>query len=213
MLVHQNTRLLEILDQHLQKLLHLFHYIFEKEKQHCCCNLLPGIMKGPEMWEILSVFAPKPLLVEQGEQDFLFPNEYARRNARKVKNVYVQLGAEENFMLAITQTAHSWECVDREVISRFLCQALNVEFVAVENDVDITLLAQIESWKVDIPEDSYDTARVAASLTGVTMPEGTELSDIYPPVYKGRKIIASELLEETERGNTMRVLAQMECAL
>ena len=38
-----------------------FSYILAKERRHCACNLLPGCANGPEMWEILSVFAPKPL--------------------------------------------------------------------------------------------------------------------------------------------------------
>ena len=190
-----------------------FDYIFEKEKQHCCCNLLPGIMHGPEMWEICSVFAPKPMLLEQGDLDNLFPNEYARRNARKIENVYVQLGAQEKFSFKLSSAGHSWVVEDRAIISRFLCEALNVPFIDVETDEDEAILKRCKECHVEIGKDTATAADAAAQLTGIRMPEGTELEDIYPPTYQGRKVLASEVLEETGRGSTMRVLAQMECAL
>ena len=178
-----------------------FHYIFEKEKQHCCCNLLPGIMNGPEMWEICSIFAPKPMLLEQGDLDNLFPNEY------------VQMGAQEKFSLELSTAGHSWVVEDRAIISRFLCEVLNVPFIDVETDEDEAILKRCKECHVEIGKDTATIADVAAQLTGLRMPEDTELSDIYPPMYQGRKVLASEVLEETGRGSTMRVLAQMECAL
>ena len=53
-----------------------FHYILEKERRHCVCNLLPGVLNGPEMWEVLSLAAPKPLLIEQGLYDKRRATEY-----------------------------------------------------------------------------------------------------------------------------------------
>ena len=74
-----------------------FSYLFEKERKHCACNLLPGVAYGPEMWEIYSVFAPKPMLLEHGKWDHLLPYDLGKRNARKIENTYIQMGAQEQF--------------------------------------------------------------------------------------------------------------------
>ena len=170
-------------------------------------------MHGPEMWEMFSVFAPKPMLLEQGECDFLFPHEYARRNARKIKNLYVQMDAADNFALEITDTGHSWTPVDRLVVSKFLCQALNVPFVDDDGAEDEALIAQLDNWHVEMPEGSYTVAEAAQKLTGIKVPEGIRLADIYPPMHQDKKVCPEEVLDNTDRGETMRVLAQMECAL
>ena len=46
-------------------------YVMGKERPHCACNLLLGSSFGPEMWEIYSTFAPRPMLLEGGEDDNL----------------------------------------------------------------------------------------------------------------------------------------------
>lgn len=52
------------------------------------CNLLMGFAGKTDMWELQSVFASKPLLLEQGRYDDLVSVDYFYRNARKVKNTY-----------------------------------------------------------------------------------------------------------------------------
>ena len=45
------------------------------------------------------------------------------------------------------------------------------------------------------------------------MPKGTELWDIYPPTFRGRRIEPDTVTKEARTGLTMRVLAQMEAFL
>ena len=61
-----------------------YEYVFQKERRHCDCNILPGVIGKLEMWEVYSAFAPKPLLLNMGENDNYFPVEHFNRNARKV---------------------------------------------------------------------------------------------------------------------------------
>lgn len=40
---------------------------------HCPCNLIPGILPEMEMADVASLIAPRPLVLEAGEGDHLFP--------------------------------------------------------------------------------------------------------------------------------------------
>ena len=190
-----------------------FPYILSKERRHCACNLLPGCVNGPEMWEILSTFAPKPLFIEQGKNDDLIPYDLFMRTARKVEHVYIQLGEKDNFKFAHTTTVHPWTNADRTIIAEFLAKHLGITPVALENDEDEDLLALWESWCVPLPEGSLDTDRLAESLSGKKMPQGTVLADIYPPTYKGKPLSQDDIIPDIGRGDVMKILAQMECAL
>ncbi len=188
-----------------------FTYILMKERRHCCCNLLPGVAKGPEMWEVLSIFAPKPMLLEQGKFDDLIPLDLAQRNARKVENTYIQLGARENFNFEFTQEKHSWTKADVLIISSFLAKHLGVPC----NDSIPTdeIIEKRSEWHVDILDRSLTTAEIAEVITGIAMPQDTQLWDIFKPQYKGKEISPDEIVGDIGRGDVMRVLAQFECTV
>lgn len=181
-------------------------YLLAKERRHCACNLLEGAAYGPEMWEIYSMFAPKPLLLEGGKHDNLIPLDLAHKNARKVRNTYVQTGAEDQFHFQLTDTRHSWDLADLNLISGFLAEhllgVLPPEATAMPESEDIT------PFRIPMPEDMLSTDELAQVLTGKTMPAGTRLCDIYVPPVNPDSIIT-----DAGRGDVMRVFAQMECAL
>ena len=191
-----------------------FPYILAKERFHCACNLLPGCAHGPEMWEILSLFAPKPLFLEQGQLDNLIPYDLAQRNARKVGHIYRQLGAAENFGFETEPVPHSWTPGDRYRISRFLAGALGGAAPAEEeNDEDPAVLAAIPGWHLTPPEGARTTDETAELLSGKRFPAGTALEDIFPPQFEGKKLCGDSIIPDIGRGPVMRVLAQMECCL
>ncbi len=190
-----------------------FSYILSKERRHCACNLLPGCAHGPEMWEILSAFAPKPLLLEQGKYDDLIPYDLFMRNARKVEHVYRQMGVADKFRAQRSETLHPWISEDRDIISRFLCEHLGVDMKSADRGDDESICGLLASWHVAFPEDGVTTEELAQRLSGKTMPEGTLLSDIFVPTYRGTPIDENEIITDVGRGEVMRVLAQMECAL
>ncbi|MEO8604154.1 MAG: acetylxylan esterase, partial [bacterium] len=42
---------------------------------HCDCNYIPGILQYAEMADIAALIAPRPLLIEAGTVDPIFPVE------------------------------------------------------------------------------------------------------------------------------------------
>lgn len=189
-----------------------FSYILSKERRHCACNLLPGCAHGPEMWEILSVFAPKPLLIEQGKYDDLIPFDLFMRNARKVDHVYRQIGAEGNFRFLRTETLHPWVSEDRDVIEAFICEQFGMSVTERYQD-DEALPDLLPTWHVALPENGVTTEELAQKLSGKTMPDGTVLSNIFVPTYEGKAIDENDIIPDIGRGEVMRIWAQMECAL
>ena len=188
-------------------------YLLQKERKHCACNLLPGVAYGPDMWEIYSVFAPKPLLLEQGKFDHLIPYDLARRNIRKVQHTYLQQDAQTEFEYEVTQTRHSWEVVDMNRISRFLAERLlGITPIDAEEE-EYVLIEDIQPLCIEMPADALNTENAVQVLTGKQMPEGTRLRDVYPPTFYGKKIRPDMVIEDIGRGEVMRVWAQMECAL
>jgi dienelactone hydrolase len=189
-----------------------FSYLFEKERKHCACNLLPGVAYGPEMWEIYSVFAPKPMLLEHGKWDHLLPYDLGKRNARKIENTYIQMGAQEQFKDEFTETKHSWEKADMDLISKFLSEKLLGVTPEEMKEDEVEDNKDKAPYLVPMPEDAVSTDEMAQRLSGIRMPEGTVLSDIYKPTYQGKILNKDDIIEDIGRGDVMRVLAQMECA-
>lgn len=186
-------------------------YILQKEREHCACNLLLGEANEADMWEIYSTFAPKPLLLEGGSNDNLIPYDLAHRNARKVKNTYVQLNAEVNFTFKLTNTRHSWEIDDINLISRFLSEKL--VGITPDDCTELFYADDITSLHIDIPDISLTTKALSEKLTGIVSPEKIALEDVFIPHFGGKPIDPSEIMCDVGRGNVMRVFAQFECAL
>lgn len=55
---------------------------------HCIDNYVPGILNWCEMYDVASLIAPRPLYVESGDRDPIFPVEAARASFARVKRVY-----------------------------------------------------------------------------------------------------------------------------
>ena len=183
------------------------NYLLAKERRHCACNLLEGTAFGPEMWEIYSLFAPKPLLLEGGKHDNLIPMDLAHRNARKVKNTYVQLGSDQ-LQFLLTDTRHSWALEDLNEISGFLCRHLLGYTPAAAETMDCQ-----PAKPVTMPATMLTTDTLAQKITGKTMPADTKLCDIYVPQFAGKPVDPDTIQLDAGRGDVMRVFAQMECAL
>lgn len=186
-------------------------YILQKERRHCACNLLPGEAFEAEMWELYSVFAPKPLLLEGGESDTLIPSDLAYRNARKVHNSYIQLGASSDFSFKLTPSGHSWSVYDINLISKFLAQHLTGDIP--EDITEMFDTKDIASMQVALPKDCLSTTGLCEKLSNIKVPEGIRLENIFVPVSGGKPINSETIQTDIGRGNLMRVFAQFECAL
>lgn len=63
--------------------------------RHCECNYVPGILTVAEMDDLACAIAPRPLLIESGIHDRIFPIDAVRRAFDKVKGAYRSLDKEE----------------------------------------------------------------------------------------------------------------------
>jgi hypothetical protein len=55
---------------------------------HCIDNYVPGILNWAEMYDVAGLIAPRPLFVESGERDDIFPIAASRASFERVKKVY-----------------------------------------------------------------------------------------------------------------------------
>jgi dienelactone hydrolase len=61
---------------------------------HCIDNYVPGILDWAEMHDIAGLIAPRPLFVESGEKDNIFPIAASIESVRRVREIYRVFGAE-----------------------------------------------------------------------------------------------------------------------
>ena len=59
---------------------------------HCIDNYIPGILHWCEMYDVGGLIAPRPLFVESGDKDNIFPDHASRLSFERVKQVYEIFG-------------------------------------------------------------------------------------------------------------------------
>lgn len=87
----------------------------------CACNFIPGILKYCDMSDIAGLIAPRPLLIQSGEKDELFPLQGAKDAFEQVAKTYELLKARERVYHDIHPEEHRF--VDKEAfawIGRYL---------------------------------------------------------------------------------------------
>jgi dienelactone hydrolase len=62
---------------------------------HCIDNYVPGVLNWAEMHDIAGLIAPRPLFVESGEKDNIFPIEASIESVNEVRKIYSVFGAPE----------------------------------------------------------------------------------------------------------------------
>ena len=187
-----------------------FTYVLQKEKQHCDCNLLENVASRLEMWEVHSMFAPKPLLLENGLNDDMLPADLFRKNARKVQSVYDMMDAHDRLRSQLTNTRHSWEQADMELIGGFFAEHFDLAQPQVYMDEPLLTHADVT---LPFPEDAITTGQMVQNLTGISARPGVTLPDIIKPRFGGRELDAGSVVEMLGESKVMRILAQFELAL
>lgn len=61
---------------------------------HCVDNYVPGLNRIAEMPDLAGLIAPRPLLLEAGLYDKIFPIEATRKAYEQIRNIYHLLGEE-----------------------------------------------------------------------------------------------------------------------
>ncbi|MBP1964321.1 alpha/beta hydrolase family protein [Paenibacillus aceris] len=73
---------------------------------HCIDNYIPGLSLIAEMPDLLGLIAPRPLLIEAGKRDPIFPRHAALEAFEKIQSVYQLLEASENLELDLFDGDH-----------------------------------------------------------------------------------------------------------
>ncbi|MGP5265599.1 hypothetical protein ACTXLV_01355 [Brachybacterium alimentarium] len=75
--------------------------------RHCPCNIIPGVLPDLEMADIAALIAPRPLVLEAGERDHIFPIEATRRSFAQLAPVWEAMGAPAP-ELVVTDAGHAF---------------------------------------------------------------------------------------------------------
>lgn len=73
---------------------------------HCIDNYLPGLLLEAEQPDLVGLLAPRPLFVEAGEQDPIFPIEYTRRAVSELERRYALWNASDRFRYDLHAGGH-----------------------------------------------------------------------------------------------------------
>lgn len=66
--------------------------------EHCICNFVPDLYPVFEMRDIAAMILPRPLIIEAGSQDPIFPIEAVRDTCKELKRLYSLVEKPENFL-------------------------------------------------------------------------------------------------------------------
>ncbi len=75
--------------------------------RHCPCNIVPGALPGLEMADIAALIAPRPLIIEAGERDHIFPIAATREAFAQLGPVWEALAAHPP-ELVVTPGGHAF---------------------------------------------------------------------------------------------------------
>jgi hypothetical protein len=63
---------------------------------HCACNVVPGLYRFGEIYDLAGLIAPRPMLVEAGSYDPIFPINAVRKSVEKARRTYGIFGNAKN---------------------------------------------------------------------------------------------------------------------
>jgi dienelactone hydrolase len=75
---------------------------------HCIDNYVPGILNWAEMHDLAGLIAPRPLFVESGEKDNIFPIRASIESFNKVREIYQVFGAPDRIEQEVFPAEHSF---------------------------------------------------------------------------------------------------------
>ena len=75
---------------------------------HCIDNYVPGILTWAEMHDVAGLIAPRPLFVESGEKDAIFPIHASIESFNNVREIYRVFGAADRVEQEVFPGEHSF---------------------------------------------------------------------------------------------------------
>jgi dienelactone hydrolase len=61
---------------------------------HCACNFVPGLGQFGEMYDLAGLIAPRPMLVESGSYDNIFPRKAVEQSVARATEIYGVFNAQ-----------------------------------------------------------------------------------------------------------------------
>ena len=80
--------------------------------KHCVCNFVPNIAKDFDMGDLAGLIAPRKLIIVNGKEDNIFPDEGVRETYEIVKELYRYAGVSENCALVTGAMGHRFYADD-----------------------------------------------------------------------------------------------------
>lgn len=75
---------------------------------HCICNFVPGLAREFDMADLAALVAPRPMLVESGSTDPIFPIAATRAAIKRVREIYGVFHAEDRVDADLFEGDHQW---------------------------------------------------------------------------------------------------------
>ena len=75
---------------------------------HCIDNYVPGILNWAEMHDVAGLIAPRPLFVESGERDNIFPIAASIESVNRVREIYGVCGAADRIEHEVFPDEHAF---------------------------------------------------------------------------------------------------------
>jgi dienelactone hydrolase len=75
---------------------------------HCIDNYVPGILNWAEMYDVAGLIAPRPLFVESGEKDNIFPIAASIESFKQVREIYGVFQAADRIEQEVFPGEHSF---------------------------------------------------------------------------------------------------------
>jgi dienelactone hydrolase len=73
---------------------------------HCVCNYTPGILMQAELPELMGLIAPRPLFLESGDEDPIFPADGFNKAVRELQSIYGREGVQDRLAFDLFPGAH-----------------------------------------------------------------------------------------------------------
>ena len=75
---------------------------------HCIDNYVPGIMQWAEMYDVAGLIAPRPVFIESGTKDTIFPIASSVQSFERLKKVYEVFGVGDAAEQEVFEGPHSF---------------------------------------------------------------------------------------------------------
>jgi len=77
--------------------------------QHCVCNYVPHLPQYAEMPEVAGLIAPRPLMVENGDKDPIYPDFGVKAGVEMLRKIYTAAGHPERLTTHTFHGVHRWD--------------------------------------------------------------------------------------------------------